>query len=141
VHKENKTESNGAVHYLHAALFSPFALLFCRFYLLRSTRSLYEIPFAVIHSSDSHRRRLLSLFLVRPGPTRNIYCELRVKYHNPTTRFPMPTFDLVVVGSGGGPFETNLSSFVCCVTFLAGHMALPNTDTYSSHVTYPGQTE
>ena len=28
------------------------------------------------------------------------------------TRFPMPTFDFVVVGSGGGPFETNLSSFV-----------------------------
>lgn len=24
----------------------------------------------------------------------------------------MPTFDFVVVGSGGGPFETNLSSFV-----------------------------
>jgi hypothetical protein len=24
----------------------------------------------------------------------------------------MPAFDLVVVGSGGGPFETNLSSFV-----------------------------
>ena len=24
----------------------------------------------------------------------------------------MPTFNLVVVGSGGGPYETNLSSYV-----------------------------
>jgi len=40
--------------------------------------------------------------------------------HNPT-RFPMPTFDLVVVGSGGGPFETNLSSFVPC-HFVLGNL-------------------
>ena len=44
---------------------------------------------------------------------------------NPT-RFPMPTFDLVVVGSGGGPFETNLSSFVPC-RFLLGNSWLTCT--------------
>jgi hypothetical protein len=45
--------------------------------------------------------------------------------------FPMPTFDLVVVGSGGGPFETNLSSFVPCHFVLVGHTwFLPITRRY-----------
>ncbi|KAF8275201.1 cAMP phosphodiesterases class-II-domain-containing protein [Lactarius quietus] len=39
----------------------------------------------------------------------------------------MPTFDLVVVGSGGGPFETNLSSYLlkpCEVPWTDGIIAL-----------------
>ncbi|KAI9466040.1 cAMP phosphodiesterases class-II-domain-containing protein [Lactarius psammicola] len=39
----------------------------------------------------------------------------------------MPTFDLVVVGSGGGPFETNLSSYLfkpCDVPWTDGIIAL-----------------
>ena len=62
----------------------------------------------------------------------------------------MPTFDLVVVGSGGGPFETNLSSFVSsfsssrerCTSVsnrsfpIATH---PRIGTYLSHVTHPGK--
>ncbi|KAI9446620.1 cAMP phosphodiesterases class-II-domain-containing protein [Lactarius indigo] len=39
----------------------------------------------------------------------------------------MPTFDLVVVGSGGGPFETNLSSYLfkpCDVPWADGIIAL-----------------
>ena len=36
----------------------------------------------------------------------------------------MPAFDLVVVGSGGGPFETNLSSFV------PRHLVLGNSCTH-----------
>ena len=64
--------------------------------------------------------RMLSESMVRPGPTRNIY-SIRVASKNlDPTRFPMPVFDLVVVGSGGGAFETNLSSFVPS-RFVLGH--------------------
>jgi len=84
-----------------------FSLCFL-FYLLRSTESLlsllYEISFPALY------KRCLPL--VRPGPTRNIYCMQLASENRDFTRSPMPTFDLVVVGSGGGPFETNLSSFV-----------------------------
>jgi 3',5'-cyclic-nucleotide phosphodiesterase len=38
----------------------------------------------------------------------------------------MPTFDLVVVGSGGGPYETNLSSYVLSFFPLAkGRTSVP----------------
>ena len=60
------------------------------------------------------------------------------------TQFLMPTFDLVVVGSGGGPYETNLSS---SVSFFVSQFTkdarpkYPLTGTYLSHVTHNGEME
>jgi hypothetical protein len=54
----------------------------------------------------------------------------------------MPTFDLVVVGSGGGPYETNLSSFVFFSSQKTHILSIrPWTGTYLSHVTHVGGTE
>lgn len=50
----------------------------------------------------------------------------------------MPTFDLVVVGAGGGPDETDLSAYVACLLFLPySHLSL---DIYSNQQTWLGAT-
>jgi hypothetical protein len=69
--------------------------------------------------------------LVRAEPTRVL---IGSEIHLSALHLPhllMPTFDLVVVGSGGGPYETNLSSSVSFLSPLRkDHKSFLSVDRY-----------